>query len=129
MSRGAGGATYRLIYDGDCGFCRASVRWVLRRDRQDRIRADPFQDEQALRETGVARERAERAAVLVAPDGRSWDGADAAAVTLQLLPGWGALGRFLAAPGIRALARLVYRWIADHRPLVTRLTGIGRGGP
>jgi predicted DCC family thiol-disulfide oxidoreductase YuxK len=30
-----------VIYDGRCGFCNASVRWFLRRDRRDRLRFAP----------------------------------------------------------------------------------------
>jgi predicted DCC family thiol-disulfide oxidoreductase YuxK len=27
-----------VVFDGRCGFCYASVRWLLRRDKQDRLR-------------------------------------------------------------------------------------------
>lgn len=27
-----------VIFDGNCGFCNASVRWFLRRDQNDRLR-------------------------------------------------------------------------------------------
>jgi predicted DCC family thiol-disulfide oxidoreductase YuxK len=27
-----------VVFDGHCGFCNGSVRWVLRRDRLDRLR-------------------------------------------------------------------------------------------
>ncbi len=30
-----------VIYDGRCGFCNRSVRWLLRRDRHDRLRFIP----------------------------------------------------------------------------------------
>jgi predicted DCC family thiol-disulfide oxidoreductase YuxK len=30
-----------VIFDGNCGFCNASVRWFLRRDRCDRLRFAP----------------------------------------------------------------------------------------
>src|SRR5438094_8405876 len=33
-----------LIYDGECGFCRRSVDWVQRWDREHRIALVPFQD-------------------------------------------------------------------------------------
>lgn len=123
-----GEGRWTLIYDGDCGFCRATVRWALDRDRRGLLRARPLQDADALAEAGIRRAEAERAAFLVAPDGRTWRGADAAARTLRLLPRWGGLGRFLELPGVRRLSRLAYRWIAEHRPLVSRLTGVGRQG-
>ena len=127
MTRGAREDRWTLVYDGDCGFCRATVRWALARDHRGRIDARPFQEPGVLARTGIPREEAERAAYLVAPDGRTWRGADAAARTLRLLPGWSALGRILELPGVRRLARIAYRWIAAHRPLVSRLTGLGRG--
>jgi predicted DCC family thiol-disulfide oxidoreductase YuxK len=27
-----------VIYDGECGFCNQSIRWLLRRDRKDHLR-------------------------------------------------------------------------------------------
>lgn len=128
MPRSGDGPRWLVVYDGDCGFCRATVRWALRRDRRDRLRARPFQEPGVLEETGIDRADAERAVFLVAPDGRRWSGADASARVLQLLPRWSLLGRFLALPGVVHLARRAYRWIADHRSLASRVTGLGRGG-
>lgn len=36
-----------LLYDGTCGFCAASVQWVLRRDRQGTLLFAPLQGETA----------------------------------------------------------------------------------
>lgn len=104
------------------------MSWVLERDRGERLEARPFQEPGVLEATGIAREAAEREAFLVAPDGRRWSGADAGARVLRLLPGWSPLGRFLQLPGVIRVARLVYRWVADHRPTVSRWTGVGRDG-
>lgn len=30
-----------VIYDGECGFCNHSIRWLLRRDRKDKLRFAP----------------------------------------------------------------------------------------
>jgi predicted DCC family thiol-disulfide oxidoreductase YuxK len=27
-----------VVFDGECGFCNRSIRWLLRRDRKDRLR-------------------------------------------------------------------------------------------
>ena len=32
------GGRLLVMFDGHCGFCNASVRWLLRRDRRDRLR-------------------------------------------------------------------------------------------
>ncbi|MBM4188869.1 MAG: DUF393 domain-containing protein [Gemmatimonadetes bacterium] len=34
-----------LLYDGDCGFCQATVQFVLRRDREKTLRFAPLQGE------------------------------------------------------------------------------------
>jgi predicted DCC family thiol-disulfide oxidoreductase YuxK len=33
-----------VIYDGQCGFCNRSIRWLLRRDRNDHLRFAPSSD-------------------------------------------------------------------------------------
>jgi predicted DCC family thiol-disulfide oxidoreductase YuxK len=33
-----------ILFDGDCGFCRRAVAWVLARDREARLEAVPFQE-------------------------------------------------------------------------------------
>jgi predicted DCC family thiol-disulfide oxidoreductase YuxK len=30
-----------VVFDGECGFCNRSIRWLLRRDRKDRLRFAP----------------------------------------------------------------------------------------
>jgi len=35
------GGRLLVLFDGNCGFCNASVRWLLRRDRRDRLRFAP----------------------------------------------------------------------------------------
>lgn len=32
-----------VVYDGVCGLCNAFIRWLIRRDRNDRLRFIPFQ--------------------------------------------------------------------------------------
>ena len=33
-----------VVYDGECGFCNRSIRWLLKRDRNDRLRFAPSSD-------------------------------------------------------------------------------------
>ena len=47
-----------VMFDGYCGFCNASVRWLLRRDRRDRLRflaLDSDQAEPVLARHGLSR--------------------------------------------------------------------------
>jgi predicted DCC family thiol-disulfide oxidoreductase YuxK len=39
------GARLLVVYDGHCGLCNRSVRWFLKRDRQDRLRFIASQSE------------------------------------------------------------------------------------
>jgi len=51
-----------MLYDGLCGFCNGSVRWVARRDRRDRFRFAP--QESALGQAVLARHGVDREAML-----------------------------------------------------------------
>lgn len=103
------------------------MEWVLSREADVPLDAVPFQDEERLRPTGVPRERARDEVFLVAPDGRRWSGAEAVARILLHVNGWSLAGRVLLLPGVRRLAAHGYRWVAAHRPFVSRLTGLGAG--
>jgi predicted DCC family thiol-disulfide oxidoreductase YuxK len=108
--------THTLIYDGACRLCRRSVEWVRARDRDERIRALPYQDPEVAGEfPGIPRDELESAMQLVAPDGNRRQGADAVEGILELLPGWKALAPGFAIPGVRRLAARVYRWVARNR--------------
>lgn len=103
-----------LVYDGDCGFCSASVafarRWV--KPRCD-IEAGQRAELDAL---GVTRQRAEYEALWVTPDGRVYGGAQAVArALLSAGGGWAVAGALLRLPPLRWAAHGVYRVIARNR--------------
>jgi predicted DCC family thiol-disulfide oxidoreductase YuxK len=109
-----------LIYDGECGMCRAAVQRLQRWDREHRLRYVPFQDESAVSRFGIALPALAAAMHLVLPDGRVFAGADAVPELGKLLPGkrWWAWG--FAVPGVRPVARRVYRRIAEGRHCTVR---------
>src|SRR5256885_113658 len=112
-----------LIYDGECGMCRALVARLAVWDREHRIALVPFQDEAVVTRFGIGLPALAAAMHLVLPDGRVSAGADAVPELLRLLPGperWVRLG--FAVAGGRALARGGYRWGAGRR----RCAGRGR---
>lgn len=107
-----------LLYDGACGFCHASVRWLVARDRERRFTFAPIQGETA------ARLRAERgdipqvmnAIVLIDVDGRAYVRSRAFVRSTRYLPRpwrWAYALRFVPAflldLGYRLVARLRYR--------------------
>lgn len=112
--------TPTLIYDGECGLCRRAVDLVRRWDRERRLRYIPFQDEQTVRQIGLALPELAAAMHFVLPDGQVFAGADAVPELGRLLPGkrWWAWG--FAVPGVRPVARRVYRRIAQRRRCAVR---------
>jgi len=115
-----------LIYDGECGICRAFVARLSAWDREHRITLVPFQDEAAVARFGIGLPALAAAMHLVLPDGGVSAGADAVPELLRLLPGakrW--LRLVFAVPVVRPLARRVYRWVAERRRCLVR----GRPGP
>ncbi|GAA3147906.1 DCC1-like thiol-disulfide oxidoreductase family protein [Planomonospora alba] len=102
-----------LIYDGDCAFCTASVRFAERWIGV-RARVTPWQlaDLPAL---GTTAERADRE-VLWIEHGRVYGGAQAAARLLVAAGGpWRALGHALRVPPLRWAAHGLYRLVAANR--------------
>ncbi|MEV6805628.1 DUF393 domain-containing protein [Streptomyces sp. NPDC017248] len=103
-----------LVYDGDCGFCSASVAFARRRVKP---RCDIEASQRAeLDALGVTRQRAEYEALWVTPDGRVYGGAQAVArALLSAGRGWAVAGALLRLPPLRWAAHGVYRVIARNR--------------
>lgn len=113
-----------MLYDGLCGFCNRSVRWVIKRDRHDRFRFAPQQS--AIAEAVLARHGFDPQAMLAANSvflvvGHDLPGeqllcrSDVTVQVLRLLGGgWEILGRLLGAVP-RFLRDAVYKLIARIR--------------
>jgi predicted DCC family thiol-disulfide oxidoreductase YuxK len=108
-----------LIYDGDCPMCRASALWLLRR-----AMAGGAVDLEILpcrsparrrRYPQISDEACLTAMQLVLPDGRVLAGADAVPEILRRIPRWRWLTGLFGVPGVRPVARRVYRWVAENR--------------
>src|SRR5262244_3889781 len=87
-----------LIFDGDCGFCR---RWILRWKSWTAGRVDyaPSQ-EAAPRFPEIPAETFRDSVVLVTPDGRWFEAAEAVFRSLSFAPGGGwMLTLYRALPG------------------------------
>jgi acetyl esterase len=109
-----------LIYDGECGFCRQSVAFVSKWDREHRLTLIPFQEHARVAAFQIPLPALAAAMHLVLPDGRVLAGADAAADLLRLLPGKRWLAPLFAFPGVLPVARRVYGWIARRRHCLVR---------
>ena len=110
-----------LVYDGNCGFCRAWVaRW--RHVTRDRVEYAPFQ-EVASRFPDVPLARFAEAVQLLEPDGRWTRGAEAVFRALAHCPGRGwPLWLYRNVPGFAGASEAVYRFVAGHRPALSRVT-------
>ncbi len=110
-----------VLYDKDCGFCRRWVsRWQAR--TEGRVLFTPARP--ALRWLfGIRSQEARRAMQLIEPSGAIYRGAEAAFRMLLSSPRrrtrW--LARLGLLPGVRTVAKGVYRVIASHRPMASRV--------
>lgn len=103
-----------LFYDGHCALCNGSVKFLLPRDKEGKIRYAPLQGD-------TAREAMERGEVPVGADSvvlltdqGVFLQSDAVLKSLELLPPpwkWLAVGRVVP----RRIRDGIYRWVAQRR--------------
>jgi predicted DCC family thiol-disulfide oxidoreductase YuxK len=108
-----------LLYDRDCGFCRACLGVVLAWDRRHALRPLALQDPEAERLLGAMLDDERMASWHLVEDGGAVVSAGAAfAPLLRLLPG----GRPLAdiAESFPAATERAYRGVAGRRSLFGR---------
>lgn len=102
-----------LVFDGDCGFCSTSARAGRRWLRLPHVEPWQFLDLDAL---GVSEEACTDAVQWIGVDGEVVSAEHAVIAALRHAGGvWKLLGSMLALPGVRALAGVVYRWVARNR--------------
>lgn len=109
-----------VLYDRDCGFCRWTVAWALRRDRDGALRVAPIQSEagERLLADMDPTERL-RAAHVIHDDGRRSSGGAAMRDVLAALPSARVPAR-IAGVSERA-TELGYRLVAGNRSVASRL--------
>lgn len=107
-------AQVELIFDGQCGFCTRSVRWIQRLDRHRRIACYPYQNRAAVARAGLSVDDA-RQAVWVIDAGQAHRGAAGINKALDVAVGVGVFTAIYRVRAIRGLQDAAYRWIAAHR--------------
>ena len=105
----------RLVYDGQCDFCKSCLLVIRFLDVFRLITFVDSHDPDLLAATGVRFEDAEEAAYAVRPDGRQFAGFDAFRQVAWLLPATALLAPLLYLPGIPQLGRRAYTWIKNNR--------------
>ena len=105
-----------LFYDGDCGFCHWTVRFVLARDRGDAFRFAPIQGETFRAQMGEAQFAALPDSVFVLTEDGQWlERLEAVIHVLRRLGGGWALLAALFSLFPRALRDWGYDLFARHR--------------
>jgi predicted DCC family thiol-disulfide oxidoreductase YuxK len=107
----------KVLYDGECGFCKVCVALLLRWDRWRRLEPIAIQEAagQRLLAPIPGPERLHSAHVITA-DGEILSGAQGAPALLRQLPAGHALATLLAVA--MPLTRLAYRLVTAARPAI-----------
>lgn len=114
-----------VLFDGECPFCRWTVRQVRLLDRGRRL------EFVALQVAGLRSDRPELATVaasraleaalhVVLPDGRVESGGSAILEILFVLPGGFLFRPWPFIPGVPSALERGYRWVADRRSLLAK---------
>lgn len=116
-----------LIWDGECGFCRNAVTWLLRQDHDASFRAVPFQELPSPPMTPALRRQAERAVQVLTPQGQQISGGRAVLYVLEQV-GWHPwLVRIAGRWPIVWLVEVGYWVVARNRQFFSRLMFQGSG--
>jgi predicted DCC family thiol-disulfide oxidoreductase YuxK len=103
-----------MIFDGDCGFCTASVN-VIRRWIHPDCDIEPWQFTN-IEQFHLTAEECTTAVQFVTSDRSVYSGSRAVMQMLRTAPlPWPVLGAIGDAPGVAFIADHVYRWIATNR--------------
>lgn len=107
-----------VLYDGDCGFCRWSVRILKSLDWLGRLRFQSARDTDELPQTTVPLDPQRLIEEMhVVPPGRdrAYAGFSAFRWIAWRLPATMPLAPFLYVPGVLPLGNRAYRWVARNR--------------
>lgn len=103
-----------LLYDGDCGFCSTSIRWVQKNIRP-KSEITPWQWAD-LKQLGTTKKRVMYEAIWIEPNGKIYGGAQAVALILMNAGWfWYPFGILLRIPPFRWLGHWIYRLVAINR--------------
>jgi predicted DCC family thiol-disulfide oxidoreductase YuxK len=107
-----------LYYDAQCGFCVGTARWLHRLDILRSLEFRASLDYEA-QQAGLDQDHLDQAACLVTPVGIAHQGFYAFRRLALLLPLLWPLAPIMWMPGVGFLGARIYRWIADHRGLIS----------
>ena len=108
-----------LIWDGECGFCYRTVRWLKKRDQLNRFQVSAFQNTPSPPMNDGLRSRAVTEVIVVRATGETLGGAAAVMYVLSHT-GWGWFARLLAYPPFIWVLNVGYRLVAKNRNTVSK---------
>jgi len=113
---------FDLLYDEECGLCRATARTAVRLIPRGRIRATGLRSDRAARLLPRESEDGRlRSFHLAAPTGRTWSGGAAVPETIALVPYLRPVADAMRRSRVlRGATDSAYGWIAGHRPAIAR---------
>jgi len=123
--RPAAAGNHWLVYDGQCPFCRASLRLLMKMDWLRRLRPIDLHTQAAqlaLRAPELTHPQLMEAMRLITPRRKVHAGFFALRRAAWLLPPLWPVAPLLYVPGISKLGPAIYRWIAQHRYGLARCT-------
>lgn len=103
-----------VVYDGDCGICEASSRWILKNV--------PNMDVMSHHQYGLAH----IGSVWLVADGRRLEGATAVSAILKKADkaAYRLFGILIGLPGVRLLSAGVYWLVARNRRHISKMLGL-----
>ncbi len=113
----------RLVFDGDCRFCKRCVLWLQARTGS-RVEFVPYQD---CDDSHLDPDECAKAVHLIDRGGIVSRGAEAIIRAYAHAPGRAWFGAMTKLPGFTALFEPLYRQVAKHRVGISALVSLGSG--
>jgi glyoxylase-like metal-dependent hydrolase (beta-lactamase superfamily II)/predicted DCC family thiol-disulfide oxidoreductase YuxK len=115
---------YRVIYDEQCEICQAGVSWLKVLDHNARVVCHPIDaDVLAAIHPDLTVDACLQELHVVTPERKIIRGADAVAELARLFPQTRLLGAAAGLPGLREVARELYRLVAHNRYALSKCRG------
>jgi predicted DCC family thiol-disulfide oxidoreductase YuxK len=108
-----------ILWDGACGVCARTIRWVTRKDVEHQFHSMPYQETPSPPMTPELEKACERAAHVITRDGKLLRAGRASLFILERVS-WGFWARALSWPPFVWFAEIGYWLVARNRRLVSR---------
>lgn len=117
--------TLTIFYDARCGLCSKFRAWMESQPLRVRVEFLPYDSAEALRRfPGLPAVRADREVVVLADDGRWWQGATAWVTCLWATQEYHGWADRLSSPMLLPLVRKAVHLVSENRLSISRLMGL-----